>query len=217
MINVGANLVAGIEELLQVAVIQQPGGADKWWWFCIISGSSGQMAFANLPDAVVSSRDALHVALCLNAMVSLPTVPDVIGCLGAVITPLPETIFWPMAEQKIFGTKQVPLRWVIDWTTRIRLVLRLTAPPRPVFVANPDAAPQTGIFHQSRLLDGPGHAGGKEVSAWIDSALVRRHTVSFRSCDGKAEQTTRPLIAAGWRWLVTPISWVVVRLVCNRF
>ena len=91
-INVGANLVAGIEELLQVAadrnkpvVVLTNGGSFE---SSVAAEKYAKWRLPIMPDAVVSSRDALHAALKRSTAVSPSNAPGVIGCLGAVITPL---------------------------------------------------------------------------------------------------------------------------------
>ena len=153
VINVGANLVTGIEELLQVAadrnkpvvVLTNAGSFES----SVAAEKYAKWRLPIMPDAVVSSRDALHAALRRNAGVSLPTVPDVIGCLGAVITPLPGDDVFAYSKTEDFWHKAdaFALLGAIDWTEQDQASFEaaLTARPRPVFDAKPDvASPQTG-------------------------------------------------------------------------
>jgi ribonucleotide monophosphatase NagD (HAD superfamily) len=155
VINVGDDLVAGIEDLLQVAsdrnkpvVVLTNGGSFE------ASEAAAKYAKWRLPivpDAVVSSRDAMQVALSHKNHVSVLSMTDVIGCLGTVVTPLSRD--WTLAYDKTadFWHKAdaFALLGVIDWTDRDQADFEaaLIARPRPIFVANPDvAAPQIGHF-----------------------------------------------------------------------
>ena len=88
VINVGANLVVGIEDLLQVAAerdkpvvgLTNGGSFDS----SVAAEKYAKWGLPIVPDAVVSSRDALHAAFCSSTAVFSPTAP---GCLGAVVTP----------------------------------------------------------------------------------------------------------------------------------
>ena len=155
VINVGSNLVAGIEDLLQVAadrnkpvVVLTNGGSFET---SVAAEKYAKWRLPIMPDAVVSSREALHSALCLGAVVSPPIAPDAIGCLGAVVTPLPGDHILAYGKTEDFWHKSdaFALLGVIDWTDQDQAGFEaaLTARPRPVLVANPDvAAPQTGHF-----------------------------------------------------------------------
>ncbi|MEC8109298.1 MAG: HAD hydrolase-like protein [Pseudomonadota bacterium] len=155
VINVGANLVAGIEELLQVAadrnkpvVVLTNGGSFE---SSVAAEKYAKWRLPIMPDAVVSSRDALHAALKRSTAVSPSNAPGVIGCLGAVITPLPGDDILAYGRTEDFWHKAgaFALLGVIDWTDQDQAGFEaaLTARPRPIFVANPDvAAPQTGHF-----------------------------------------------------------------------
>ena len=206
VINVGANLVAGIEELLQVAadrnkpvVVLTNGGSFE---SSVAAEKYAKWRLPIMPDAVVSSRDALHAALCCNAAVSPPTVPDVIGCLGAVITPLPGDDILAYGKTEGFWRKAAAfaLLGAIDWTDQDQASFEaaLTARPRPVFVANPDvAAPQTEHFSpepgywMARAMQAAqmsAHGGavywyGKPYRPAFDLALDRLNKLAGRHLD----------------------------------
>ena len=100
MINVGTNLVAGIEDLLQVAtdrdkpvVVLTNGGSFET---SMAAEKYAKWRLPIMPDAVVSSRDVLHCP-CRSATISPMTKP---GYLGAVVTPYLETMFWPTANKR---------------------------------------------------------------------------------------------------------------------
>ena len=85
VINVGDNLVAGIEDLLQQAadrnkpvVVLTNGGSFE---SSLAAEKYVKWRLPIMPDAVVSSRDALHAALCGNAARASLDPSDVIGCL----------------------------------------------------------------------------------------------------------------------------------------
>ena len=155
VINVGVNLVAGIEDLLRVAadrnkpvVVLTNGGSFE---SSVVAEKYASWRLPIMPDAVVSSRDALIASLCSSAAVSKWTAPDAIGCLGAEITPLPGDDILAYGKTKDFWHKAdaFALLGVIDWTDQDQASFEaaLTARPRPGFVANPDvAAPQIGHF-----------------------------------------------------------------------
>ena len=155
VINVGANLVAGIEDLLQVAadrnkpvVVLTNGGSFE---SSVAAEKYAKWRLPIMPDSVVSSRDALDADLRRSAVVSPPAAPCVIGCLGAVVTPLSGDAILAYGNTEDFWHKAdaFALLGVIDWTDQDQASFEaaLTARPRPVFVANPDvAAPQTGHF-----------------------------------------------------------------------
>ena len=155
VINVGDGLVPGIEALLQRAAAQNipvvvltNGGSFE---SSVAAEKYAKWRLPIMPDAVVSSRDALHADLCRSAVVSPPTAPGVIGCLGAVVTPLSgeDILAYGNAEDFWHKSDALALLGVIDWTDQdqARFEAALTARPRPVLVANPDvAAPQPGHF-----------------------------------------------------------------------
>ena len=198
VINVGANLVAGIEDLLQVAanrnkpvVVLTNGGSFE--------SSEAAEKYAKwrlpiMPNAVVSSRDALHAALCRSAAVSAPIAP---GCLGAVVTPLPgpDVLAYGKTEDFWHKADAFALLGVIDWTDQDQdsFEAALIARPRPVFVANPDvAAPQTrhfspepGYWMARAMLAAkmPVHWYGKPYPPAFDLALDRLNKLAGRHLD----------------------------------
>ena len=206
VINVGANLVAGIEDLLQVAadrnkpvVVLTNGGSFET---SVAAERYAKWCLPIMPDAVVSSRDAMHAALCRSAAVSLPTPPGIIGCLGAVVTPLSgdDVLAYGKTEDFWYKADIFALLGVIDWTDQDQASFEaaLTARPRPVFVANPDvAAPQTGHFSpepgywmaramqaaQIPLHGGPVHWYGKPYRPVFDLALDRLNKLAGRHLD----------------------------------
>jgi ribonucleotide monophosphatase NagD (HAD superfamily) len=196
VINVGDGLVPGIEALLQHAAAQNTpvvvltnGGSFE------SSQAAAKYAKWQLPiatDAVVSSRDALIAALG-------DTMPatDVMGCLGAVVTPLAHAPtlaygqtgdFWQQADS-------FALLGVIDWTEgdQADFETALIARPRPVFVANPDvAAPQIDQFSAEpgywmaramQSADMPVYWYGKPYRPAFDLALQRLHQLAGRKLD----------------------------------
>jgi len=206
VINVGANLVAGIEDLLQVAadrnkpvVVLTNGGSFE---SSVAAEKYAKWRLPIMPDAVVSSRDALHADLCRSAAVSPPTAPGVIGCLGAVVTPLPGKDILAYGDTEDFWHKSdaFALLGVIDWTDQDQASFEaaLTARPRPVFVANPDvASPQTGHFSPEpgywmaramQAVQMPAHVGpvqwyGKPYLPAFDLALDRLNKLAGRHLD----------------------------------
>jgi len=129
-------------------------------------------------------------------------VPDVIGCLGAVITPLPGDDILAYGKTEDFWRKAdaFALLGAIDWTDQDQASFEaaLTARPRPVFVANPDvAAPQTGHFSpepgywMARAMQAaqmPAHGGavywyGKPYRPAFDLALDRLNKLAGRHLD----------------------------------
>lgn len=201
VINVGTNLVAGIEDLLQVAanrnkpvVVLTNGGSFE---STVAAEKYAKWCLPIMPDAVVSSRDALHVALCRNAAVSPPTAPGLIGCLGAVVTPLSgdEILAYDKTEDFWYKADAFALLGVIDWTDQDQASFEaaLTARPRPVFVANPDvAAPQTGHFSPEpgywmaramQTTEMPVRWYGKPYRPAFDLALDRLNKLAGRHLD----------------------------------
>ena len=206
VINVGAMLVAGIEDLLQVAadrnkpvVVLTNGGSFE---SSVAAEKYVKWRLPIMPDAVVSSRDALHAALCCSMVTPPPTVQDVIGCLGAVVTPLLGERILAYCKTEDFWHKADAFAFlgVIDWTDQDQAGFEaaLTARPRPVFVANPDvAAPQTGHFSpepgywMARAMQAaqvPAHGGnvywyGKPYRPAFDLALDRLNKLAGRHLD----------------------------------
>jgi glycerol 3-phosphatase-2 len=206
VINVGAMLVAGIEDLLQVAadrkkpvVVLTNGGSFE---SSVAAEKYVKWRLPIMPDAVVSSRDALHAALCGSVAVPSLTVQDVIGCLGAVVTPLLGDGILTYCRTEDFWHKSdaFALLGVIDWTEKDQAGFEaaLTARPRPVFVANPDvAAPQTGHFSpepgywMARAMQavqmsehgGVVHWYGKPYRPAFDLALDRLNKLAGRQLD----------------------------------
>ncbi len=198
VINVGANLVAGIEDLLQVAanrnkpvVVLTNGGS--------FDSSEAAEKYAKwrlpiMPNAVVSSRDALHAALRRSALISAPIAP---GCLGAVVTPLPgpDVLAYGKTEDFWHKADAFALLGVIDWTDQDQAGFEsaLAARPRPVFVANPDvASPQIGPFSpgpgywMARAMQAtkmPVHWYGKPYRPAFDLALDRLNKLAGRHLD----------------------------------
>ena len=198
VINVGVNLVAGIEDLLQVAanrnkpvVVLTNGGSFE--------SSEAAEKYAKwrlpiMPNAVVSSRDALHAALCRSAAVSAPIAP---GCLGAVVTPLPgpDVLAYGKTEDFWHKADAFALLGVIDWTDQDQAGFEaaLAERPRPVFVANPDvASPQIGHFSpepgywMARAMQAtqmPVHWYGKPYRPAFDLALDRLNKLAGRHLD----------------------------------
>ena len=206
VINAGDGLVPGIEALLQRAAAQNipvvvltNGGSFE------SSQAAAKYAKWQLPiaaDAVVSSRDALIAALGDTASpdgVAPSKMPatDVMGCLGAVVTPLAHAPtlaygqtadFWQQADA-------FALLGVIDWTEgdQADFESALIARPRPVFVANPDvAAPQIGQFSAEpgywmaramQAADMPVYWYGKPYRPAFDLALQRLHQLAGRKLD----------------------------------
>ena len=196
VINVGDGLVLGIEALLQRAAAQNipvvvltNGGSFE------SSQAAAKYAKWQLPiaaNAVVSSRDALIAALG-----DTPPATHVMGCLGAVVTPLAHAPtlaygqtadFWQQADAfALLGT--------IDWTEgdQADFETALIARPRPVFVANPDvAAPQIGQFSAEpgywmaramQAADMPVYWYGKPYRPAFDLALQRLHQLAGRKLD----------------------------------
>ena len=206
VINVGADLVVGIEDLLQVAadrskpvvVLTNAGSFET----SVAAEKYAKWHLPIMPDAVVSSRDALHAALCRSAEVPLSTATDVIGCLGAVVTPLPGSNVLAYNKTVDFWHKvdAFALLGTIDWTDQDQASFEaaLTARPRPVFVANPDvAAPQTAKFSpepgywMARAMQAaqvPPHGGqvywyGKPYRPAFDLALDRLNKMAGRHLD----------------------------------
>ncbi len=206
VINVGANLVAGIEDLLQVAadrnkpvVVLTNGGSFE---SSVAAEKYAKWRLPIMPDSVVSSRDALDADLRRSAVVSPPAAPCVIGCLGAVVTPLSGDAILAYGNTEDFWHKAdaFALLGVIDWTDQDQASFEaaLTARPRPVFVANPDvAAPQTGHFSpesgywMARAMQAvhmPVHVGsvhwyGKPYRPAFDIALDRLNKLAGRHLD----------------------------------
>ena len=206
VINVGAMLVAGIEDLLQVAadrnkpvVVLTNGGSFE---SSVAAEKYVKWRLPITPDAVVSSRDALHAALCGSMAVPPPNAQDVIGCLGTVVTPLLGDGILAYCRTEDFWHKSdaFALLGVIDWTDQDQAGFEaaLTARPRPVFVANPDvAAPQTGHFSpepgywmaramqaaQMSVYGGGVHWYGKPYRPAFDLALDRLNKLAGRQLD----------------------------------
>ena len=206
VINVGANLVAGIEDLLQAAadrnkpvVVLSNGGSFE---SSMAAKQYAKWRLPIMPDAVVSSRDALHADLFSSTEVSPPTAPDVIGCLGAVVTPLSgdDILAYGKTEDFWYKADAFALLGVIDWTEQDQASFEaaLTARPRPVFVANPDvAAPQNGHFSpepgywmaramqaaQMPVNGGLVHWYGKPYRPAFDLALNRLGKLAGRHLD----------------------------------
>ncbi len=198
VINVGTNLVAGIEDLLQVAtdrdkpvVVLTNGGSFET---SMAAEKYAKWRLPIMPDAVVSSRDVLHVALCRSATISPMTKP---GYLGAVVTPLPGNDALAYGKTKDFwNTADVfVLLGVIDWTDQDQAGFEaaLIARPRPVFVANPDvAAPQKEHFSPEpgywmaramQTAQMPVHWYGKPYRPAFDLALDRLNKLAGRHLD----------------------------------
>jgi ribonucleotide monophosphatase NagD (HAD superfamily) len=193
-------LVPGIEALLQRAAAQNipvvvltNGGSFE------SSQAAAKYVKWQLPiaaDAVVSSRDALIAALGDTIPSTIP-ITDVMGCLGAVVTPLAHAPtlaygqtadFWQQADAfAVLG--------VIDWTEgdQADFETALVARPRPVFVANPDvAAPQIGQFSAEpgywmaramQAADMPVYWYGKPYRPAFDLALQRLHQLAGRKLE----------------------------------
>ena len=198
VINVGANLVAGIEDLLQVAadrnkpvVVLTNGGSFE--------SSEAAKKYVKwhlpiMPNAVVSSRDALHAALFGNVAVSPPIA---LGCLGAMVTPLQgdNVLAYGKTEGFLHKADAFALLGVIDWTDQDQAGFEsaLAARPRPVFVANPDvASPQTGHFlpepgywmaRAMQVAKMPVHWYGKPYRPAFDLALDRLNKLAGRHLD----------------------------------
>ena len=203
VINVGANLVTGIEELLQVAadrakpvVVLTNGGSFE---SSVAAEKYAKWRLPIMADAVISSRDALHAALCRCPSVSPPIAPDVIGCLGAAITPLPGDDILAFGRTEDFWHKSdaFALLGTIDWTDQDQASFEaaLTARPRPVFIANPDvAAPQARHFSpepgywmaramqaaQAPIQEGAVYWYGKPYRPAFDLALDRLNKLAGR-------------------------------------
>ena len=121
-----------------------------------------------MPDVVSSACLACGTFATWS---STPAVQDVIGCLGAVVTPLLGEIlaycktedFWHKADAFAF-------LGVIDWTDQDQAGFEaaLTARPRPVFVAiQMLQRRRPGIFPQSGLLiAGPAKTAARFQSRW---------------------------------------------------
>ena len=206
VINVGAMLVTGIEDLLKVAadrnkpvVVLTNGGSFE---SSVAAEKYVKWRLPISPDAVVSSRDALHAALCSSVAVPPLTVQDVIGCLGAVVTPLLGDGVLAYCRTEDFWEKAdaFALLGVIGWTDQDQASFEaaLTARPRPVIVANPDvAAPQTGHFSpepgywmaramraaQISVHGGAVHWYGKPYRPVFDLALDRLNKLAGRQLD----------------------------------
>ena len=206
VINVGVNLVDGIEDLLQVAadrnkpvVVLTNGGSFET---SVAAEKYAKWRLPIMPNAVVSSRDALHAALCRSATVSPPTAPGVIGCLGAAVTPLSgdDILAYGKTEDFWHKAEAFALLGVIDWTDQDQasFEVALNARPRPVFVANPDvAAPQAGHFSpepgywMARAMQAaqmPAQGGavywyGKPYRPAFDLALDRLNKLAGRQLD----------------------------------
>ena len=198
VINVGANLVAGIEDLLQVAanrnkpvVVLTNGGSFE---SSEAAENYAKWRLPIMPNAVVSSRDALHAALCRSAEVSASIA---LGCLGAVVTPLPRPDVLAYGKTEDFWHKAdaFALLGVIDWTDQDQAGFEaaLAARPRPVFVANPDvASPQTGYlspepgYWMARAMKAtqmPVYWYGKPYRLAFDLALDRLNKLAGRHLD----------------------------------
>ena len=201
VINVGDNLVAGIEDLLQLAadrnkpvVVLTNGGSFE---SSLAAEKYAKWRLPIMPDAVVSSRDALHAALCGNAAGAPLDPSNVIGCLGGVVTALPGDHILAYGKTSDFWHKAdaFALLGVIDWTDQDQAGFEaaLNARPRPVFVANPDvAAPQTGHFSpepgywMARAMQAgkmPVHWYGKPYRPAFDLALDRLNKLAGRHLD----------------------------------
>ena len=141
----------------------------------------------------MSSRDALIAAL---GDTTSPAI-NVMGCLGAVVTPLAHAPtlaygqtadFWQQADA-------FALLGAIDWTEgdQADFESALIARPRPVFVANPDvAAPQIDQFSAEpgywmaramQAADMPVYWYGKPYRPAFDLALQRLHQLAGRKLD----------------------------------
>jgi glycerol 3-phosphatase-2 len=198
VINVGANLVAGIEDLLRVAadrnkpvVVLTNGGSFE---SSVAAEKYAKWRLPIMPNAVVSSRDALQAALRCSVAVSPPMAP---GCLGAVVTPLPgdDVLAYGKTDDFWHKADAFALLGVIDWTDQDQADFEaaLAARPRPVFVANPDvAAPQTGHFSPEpgywmaramQVTTMPVHWYGKPYRPAFDLALNRLDKLAGRHLD----------------------------------
>jgi len=198
VINVGDELVAGIELLLEgaadrqipVVVLTNGGSFDA----SVAATKYAKWRLPIAPDAVVSSRDALLASITDKAVPS-PYNPAKMGCLGAVVTPLAGSLsydggpdFWDQAEA-------FALLGVIDWQDQDQAAFEaaLRARPRPVLVANPDvAAPQTDGFSaepgywMARVMQAaqmPVHWYGKPYRPAFDLALDRLNKLAGRQLD----------------------------------
>ena len=204
VINVGDGLVPGIEVLLQRAAAQNIPVV------VLTNGSSFESSQAaakyakwQLPiaaDAVVSSRDALIAALGdtmpPTAPSAMPTT-HVIGCLGAVVTPLAHAPMLAYGQTADFWQQAdaFALLGAIDWTEddQADFETALIARPRPVFVANPDvAAPQMDRFSAEpgywmaramQSADMPVYWYGKPYRPAFDLALQRLRQLAGRKLD----------------------------------
>ena len=202
VINVADRLVSGIDSLLKAAakknkpvVVLTNGGSFET---SVTAAKYAKWQLPIKPDAVVSSRDALSFALSSRAIES-SRVPDVIGCLGAVTTPLAQhrsllyrrdTDFWQQAD--IFA-----LLGVIDWADKDQeeFEAALLARPRPVFVANPDvASPQRDQFSaepgywMSRAIKAantPVYWYGKPYRPAFELALKKLNRLAGRKLDSR--------------------------------
>jgi HAD superfamily hydrolase (TIGR01450 family) len=204
VINVGDGLVPGIEVLLQRAATQNipvvvltNGGSFE------SSQAATKYAKWQLPiaaDVVVSSRDALIAALGdTMPPTAPPTMPatHVMGCLGAVVTPLAHTPALAYGQTADFWQRAdaFALLGAIDWTEddQADFETALIARPRPVFVANPDvAAPQIGTFSAEpgywmaramQSADMPVYWYGKPYRPAFDLAFQRLQQLAGRKLD----------------------------------
>ena len=202
VINVGDGLVAGIDTVLQVAaeqkkpvvVLTNAGSFDS----AVPAAKYAKWHFPIANDAIVSSRDALSAELVRGAG-AYGNAVNVVGCLGAVVTPLMQgpsiaydkTIdFWQQADM-------FALLGVIDWTNddQAAFEAELVARPRPVFVANPDvAAPQLDKFSaepgywMARAMQSanmPVYWYGKPYQPAFDLALHRLNKLAGRKLDNR--------------------------------
>jgi hypothetical protein len=207
VINVGDGLVPGIEALLHRAAAQNipvvvltNGGSFE------SSQAAAKYAKWRLPiaaDAVVSSRDALIGALGDTISSTVPSTmaaTDVMGCLGAVVTPLAHAPtlaygqtadFWQQADA-------FALLGAIDWTEgdQADFETALIARHGRYLLPTPMSRPRRLASSQPSLATG-----------W--HAPCRRQIC--RSI-GMASPIARPLI---WRYSVC-ISWLAWKLDTRR-
>ena len=204
VINVGDGLVPGIEALLQRAA------AQKIPVVVLTNGGSFESSLAaakyakwQLPiaaDAVVSSRDALIAALgdtIASTMPSTTPATDVMGCLGAVVTPLAHAPTLAYGQMADFWQKAdaFALLGAIDWTEG----------DQADFEAALIARPRTGI-----CLPTPMWRPRRLASSQPSPAIGWHAPCKRQICRsiGMASPIARPLI---WRYSVC-ISWLAGNL-----
>ena len=201
VINVGDDLVIGIEDLLQAAtdcnkpvVVLTNGGSFE---SSVAAAKYAKWRLPIMPDAVVSSRDALQASLGHKNQTLVLSAIDVFGCLGAVVTPLAGdcSITYDKTEEFWQKSDAFALLGVIDWTDQDQAAFEaaLITRPRPVFVANPDvAAPQAGRFSAEpgywmaqamRVAKMPVHWYGKPYHPAFDLALDKLNKLAGRQLD----------------------------------